>query len=204
MDKKHRLARRWLFGIAVLVTAAGLLGTAWILFNSGIAKYPALIGAAFREEQYKLRIPGSKDVNLTRTGAYGIYYEYNPETSEPESLEMPPRIDCSLTAKSTGALSKAVPDFVETNRYATGDRGIQGVLIMSITVDNPDVYTFTCEYQEKSLDPEIVVALGPNYFWEFLNVAWKSGISLFGAAIVFCGSILVAVVLFLIGTITGF
>ena len=86
---------------------------------------------------------------------------------------------------------KAVPDYVETNRYWSKDQGGIGVLIMSITVNEPDTYTFACHYQDGSTEPEIAVALGPNYIWEFLKVVGKISLSLFGAMTTLCGSILI-------------
>ena len=90
---------------------------------------------------------------------------------------------------------KATPDYVETNRYWSRNQGGTGVLIMSITVIEPDTYTFACHYQDGSTEPEIAVALGPNYFWEFLKVAGKISLSLFGAMTTLCGSILIGLII---------
>jgi len=190
MKANKQFPSRWFYGVAVLVIFFGTLISAWILKGSGIGMYPTMIADAYREEQYHLSVPGSKDVKLTRTGAYGIYYRYNLVTST-DYLKMPPAINCSLTSKSSGAEMKAVPDYVETNRYWSKDQGGIGVLIMSITVNEPDTYTFACHYQDGSTEPEIAVALGPNYFWEFLKVVGKISLSLFGAMTTLCGSILI-------------
>jgi len=150
-----------------------------------------MIADAYGEGQHRLSVPGSKDIKLSRTGSYGLYYEYDLVSASVDLPSLPPDIDCSLTSKSTGAKIEGAPDYVETNRYWSKDRDRSGVLIMSITVDDPDTYTFTCHYQNGSTEPEIVVALGPNYFWEFLKVAGKISISLIGATIALCGSILI-------------
>ena len=89
---------------------------------------------------------------------------------------------------------EATPDYVETNRYWSKDQGDIGVLIMSITVNDPDTYTFTCHYQNGNKEPEITVALGPNYVWEFLRVAGKIALSMYVGAITFCGSILIGMI----------
>jgi hypothetical protein len=191
MKANKQLPSRWFYGVAVLVIFVGILISAWILVNSGIGKYPTLIVESYNEKQHRLSAPGFKDIMLTRTGAYGIYYEYSRLPSSDDYPKIPSAIECSLTSKSTGAETEAVPDFVETNRYWSKDRDRSGVLIMSITVDDPDTYTFTCHYQNGSTEPEIVVALGPNYFWEFLKVAGKISLSLIGATIALCGSILI-------------
>ena len=180
MMEKKRIPSRWFYGTALLVILFGTLTAAWVLIDSGIAIYPAMIADAYGEGQHRLVVPGSRDIKLARAGAYGIYYEYSQVNSirDPNEI-MPPAIDCSLTSKSTGAETEAVPDYVETNRYWSKDQVTTGVLIMSITVNRPGTYAFACHYQDDSIEPEISVALGPNYFWEFLRVAGKFSLSIF-------------------------
>jgi hypothetical protein len=185
----NRSPSRWYYGIAGLIVLVGIFSTVYLFKRSGIATYPVLIADAYDEEQHHLKVPGSKDVKLVRTGAYGIYYENNLIDTHEEVL---PAIDCSLTSKSTGVKIEAVPDYVETNRYWSNDQNRNGVLIMSITVDKPDRYRFACHYQDGSTRPEISVALGPNYFWEFLRVAWKISLPTLGVMSTFCGSLLLA------------
>jgi hypothetical protein len=194
--EKKRNQSRWLFGIAGLVLILGVLTSVWIFKISGVAMYPALIADAYREEQYHLAVPGVRDVKLTRAGAYGIYYEHSLVAAAVDPrTEMVPAIECSLISKSTGAKIVAGPDYVETNRYWSKEQGSLGVLIMSATVDQPDSYTFACNYQDGSTEPEIVVALGPNYFWEFLRVAGKISLPLLGGTSMLCGSVLLVLML---------
>jgi hypothetical protein len=200
-EKKNNLSR-WLFWIAGLVLILGAIVSMLLFMNSNFTKYPGLIEEAYAEQQHHLRVPGSMDVKLSRTGAYGIYYEYNPlQAGEDITFTAPPAIDCSLISKSTGVKLAAVPDFVENNRYWLKDQEGSGVLIMSITIENPDSYTFTCDYQDGSQEPEIMVALGPNYVWEFLKTAWEIGLPLLGAIAILCGSVLLALILFISGII---
>ena len=196
--KKKQLASRWIYGIAILPVILGTLVCVSILKNSEIAMYPVMIADAYGEGQHRLIVPGSKDIKLTRSGAYGIYYEYNLVSSLGYYPKMPPAIDCSLTSKSTGAEMKAAPDFVETNRYWSKNQGDIGVLIMSITVNKPDFYTFACHNQDGGTEPEIIVALGPNYVWEFLRVVGKISLSLFGAITTLCGSILIGLIIIVV------
>ena len=93
---------------------------------------------------------------------------------------------------------KAAPDYVETNRYETKRQDRIGVLIMSLTVDEPDTYTFACRYRNGGERPQITVALGPNYVWEFLRVAGKGGLGLLGAMTATCGSMLFGLVIVVI------
>lgn len=182
MKEKKQIPSRWFYSSAVLVILIGILISGWGLKDSGLTQYPTMIADAYGEEQHRLTVPGSKDIKLTRAGAYGVYYEYSPANSLRDlSEKMPPAIDCSLTEKSTGAETEAAPDYVETNRHWSKDQVTTGVLIMSVTVNGPGAYTFACHYQDGSIEPEISVALGPNYVWEFLRVAGKTSLSLFKA-----------------------
>jgi len=192
MKEKNHKPGRWSYWIAVLPVLVGALVAALLFRNSGVGIYPVLISNAYEEEQHHLNVPGSTDVKLTRTGAYGIYYEHSLVDSR---QILAPAIDCSLTSKSKGVKLEAVPDYVETNRYWFKEQGGSGVLVMSITVNNPDTYTFACHYQDGSAQPEITVALGPNYFWEFLSVASKISLPLLGMIGVLCGSFLLALII---------
>jgi len=69
---------------------------------------------------------------------------------------------------------------------------------MSITVDDPGIYTFACQYPDGSLRPEIVVAVGPNLMWEFFNILAKAGGSILSGIAVFNLSVLVCSIILLI------
>ena len=198
MIKKKQLASRLVYGIALLPILFGTLVCAWGLGNTGIGMYPAMIADAYSEGQHRLTVPGSKDIELARTGACGIYYEYSPVSALVDPPTLPPAIDCSLTSKSTGAEVEAAPDYVDTNRYWSKDRDRTGVLIMSIRVDEPDSYTFACNYQDGGREPEIVVALGPNYFWEFLSIVGRTVVSTVGGLSLLFGSGAVAVIVVIV------
>ena len=195
MKKKTQTLHRYFFGLAGLILLAGLLLTALLFNQAHLHRYPALIAAAYQDAQHHLTVPGAREVKLTRTGAYGIYFEHSLTSSIYPDIEMPPAIDCTLTSKATGTVIEAVPDYVKTNRYRSKDLHA-GVLIMSLTVAQPGTYTFACTYQDERTEPELRVALGPNYFWEFLRVAWKISLPLLGGSSILCGSLLLAMLLF--------
>jgi hypothetical protein len=66
-------------------------------------------------------------------------------------------------------------------------------LIRSITIDEPGTYNFSCRYANGNSRPEIVLAVGPNLAWEFVNIAAKSiATGAVGLAVLF-GSGLIAV-----------
>jgi hypothetical protein len=49
-----------------------------------------------------------------------------------------------------------------------------GVLIRSITIDQPGTYTFSCRYPDGGSQPTIVLAVGPNFVWEFFGIAART------------------------------
>jgi hypothetical protein len=178
MIKRHRL---W-YGVAALVLVLGCLA-ATILIISTLTSYPSLIKEAYKSPLQKIEVPGEADIDLSREGAYGVYYE-----TDHVPTEGPPTLDCSLTSKTTGDDIPLVPDFVPTNRYSTADGNRVGVLIYSTTVNEPSLHTLSCDYPDGRVSPKLVLAIGPNYFFEFLRVVWNMRGSFLGGAAVLCGS----------------
>jgi hypothetical protein len=205
MNERRQTLNRWLIALAATALLAGLGLSAWLVGRSEIESYPTLIADAYREEQHRLRVPGSQEVRLTRTGAYGIYDESSLVSSiQPPDGELPPPIECTLASASTGEVIRAVPDYVETNRYWSEGQGGLGVLIMSVTVDRPGTYTFGCDYRDGRTEPEIVVALGPNYVWQFLHLTAQIALPLLGAIAVCAGSLLIGFILVFLVVIRRF
>jgi hypothetical protein len=200
MDIQSNNAVRWFFALPILVILAGVLTAAWIFEDGGLGEYPDMIAEAYSQEQVHLAVPGVTEAKLSRQGAYGIYYVYDP-SARGANLEMPPAIQCTLTSNSSGAEQTAAPDYVETNRYWTKDHDGTGVLIQSLTVEQADTYTFACRYLDDRAGPEIEVALGPNYTWEFLKVVGKIGLPLLGGISVLCGTFLLAGISLLVAVI---
>ncbi len=199
MKTDHKYMMKWLSGLAILVFLSGILISATLVKNAGITHYPTMIADAYREKQHRLSIPGSAEVHLMRTGAYGVYYESSRVAASAEDfVKMPPEIQCTLTSVSTGKTIQAVPDYVETNRYWSKDKDSLGVLVMSLTVDEPGTYNFACGYIDDYIQPEITVALGPNYFWEFLRISGKIALPVIGGISIFFTSVLLATLLLII------
>ena len=46
-----------------------------------------------------------------------------------------------------------------------------GVLVGSITLDEPGAYTYHCGYAGRTSGPEVVLAVGPSFVWEFFGIA---------------------------------
>jgi hypothetical protein len=77
MNEIKKPHHRLLFGIPVLIFLGGVLVSILLFRSAGIGAYLTMIADAYCEEQHHLNVPGSVDIKLTRTGAYGIYYEFS-------------------------------------------------------------------------------------------------------------------------------
>jgi hypothetical protein len=174
MDKQSNIPSRWYYGIAVLVFVFGCLAatTITVLGTKGL---PGMIEKAHNLTRLtQAVIPGSAEVVFPEPGAYAVYYEYRSVVDGVEYIgccETPPALVCSLTSNATGADVPVVPDYAETNRYSTGKGSRVGVLAMSITIDEPGIYTFSCRYPDGRAQPEIVLAVGQNIVWELFGIA---------------------------------
>lgn len=200
MKANNQSLQRWLFILAALIFLIGLVTSLVIFRQSDMRLYPTMIAGAYKQAKHQLIVPGEKDINLSRSGAYGIYYIHELRDPKYSESALPPKIDCKLISKNTEEVIKAVPDYVKTNRYRLSDQST-GVLIMSITVKKPGSYTFSCDYQDEINREEIHVALGPNYFWEFLRVTWKMAGPLFSGVSILCGSSLLSFLLLIVGVL---
>lgn len=194
MSKMTNRPGRLGYALAALVLLAGWLGAGGLLIST-LRAYPAAIGEAYKGPQHKVDVPGAAELDLSRTGAYGVYYEGHEGATV--HAEWPPQLDCRLTAKATGADVPLAPDYVPGNRYSTME-GRVGVLIYSTTVQEPGLYTLSCDDPLDARGATHHLAIGPNYVFEFLRVAWRLGGSLLGALAIFAGSTLLSAAIVLI------
>ena len=185
---KIRRNRIW-YGVAALVLVLGCLASA-ILIISKLSTYPYLITEAYNSPRQNIEVPGAVDIELSRDGAYAVYYE--EQRGAYSHAERPPNLDCQLTSKMTGKEIPLVPDYVPTNQYMTKDDRV-GVLIYSTTIENPGLHTFSCNYPDGRVSPKLLLAIGPNYFFEFFRVVWNMGALILGGAGVLCGSVLFSI-----------
>lgn len=185
MIRRHRL---W-YGAAALVLVFGCLAAASLIIST-LTSYPSLIKEAYKSPLQKVEVPGGADIDLRRKGAYGVYYEGHKGAYT--HAEWPPTLDCSLISKTTGEDVPLVPDYVPTNRYMTKE-GRAGVLIYSTTIKEPSLHTLSCDYPDGRVRPRLVLAIGPNYFFEFLRVAWNLGGQVLGGVGIICGSVILSI-----------
>lgn len=198
-DKKKKLSR-WAYGFAVLPLMLGCLITMMVVYLT----FPDIPGVLEErvniDDLTQLVVPGSAEITFAKPGAYAVYYEYRSFLNgvRYETGTQPPMLDCSLTSKGSVAKVFAVPDFVESNIYETQAKERVGVLLMSITIDDPGIYTIACDYRDGSIQPEIVVSVGPNFIWESFNIFAKVGRSILSGTAVFFFAMLISLIVVLI------
>jgi hypothetical protein len=142
-------------------------------------------------------VPGSEELTFDKSGAYAVYYEHRSVADGVvyASSEKPPALACTLTSRATGADVAVVPDYVPTNTYSTKDRERVGVLIRSLTIPKPGAYNLACQYLDGNSEPEIVLAVGPNFVWEFFGIAARTlGTGAAGLAVLLGSGVVAAVV----------
>jgi hypothetical protein len=194
MSEKRMKPSRWTYAVAALIPVFGCLIAVALVYQW----FPGLPGTLESdmnlENLTQVVVPGSEEITFAESGAYAVYYEYRSVVDGVvyASSAKPPALACTLTSSATGADVGVVPDYVRTNRYATKERERVGVLIRSITIDQPGAYTFSCRYADGRSQPEIVLAVGPNFVWEFFGIAARTVLTVVAGLAVLLGSGVVA------------
>jgi hypothetical protein len=148
-------------------------------------------------------VPGSEDIEFPKKGAYAVYYEYRSDVDgvRYHNSEIPPALTCTVTSKVTGVEVETAHDYVKTNTYATKNRERVGVLIQSLTIKTPGIYTFSCQYTDGHAEPSIVLAVGPNFVWEFFNIVASAATVIAKGSVAFVGLSSIVLIFFTIATI---
>jgi hypothetical protein len=197
MSKQKMKPGGWTYGLAFLIPVLGCL-LAMALVYHWFPSLPGTLEANVNIDNLtQVVVPGSQDITFTESGAHAVYYEYRSVVDGViyANSKAPPALACTLTSRATGANVGLVPDYVPTNTYSTRNRERVGVLIRSITIDDPGTYNFSCRYANGRSRPEIVLAVGPNLVWEFMNIAARSiATGAAGLVLLFGSGIIAAVV----------
>jgi hypothetical protein len=82
--------------------------------------------------------------------------------------------------------------------YSTGNNERVGMMMRTISIDRPGAYSFSCQYPDNSSTPRIVLAVGPNFVWEFFNLAAKPAAAVVGGLLVFLGVSLISTIMVII------
>jgi len=180
---------RWYYVLAILIPIFACLGTALIVYGS-VPKLPGALEAWGTKKLTQLVVPGSAEIHFPKPGAYAVYYEYRSVIDGVSYFrdERPPRLRCQLRSKKTGEAVTLAPSTVEGDVYTYPKRA--GVMFKRISIDQPGVYDFSCQYPDGGSYPKSVMAVGPNLIWEFFNVALKPIAAVLCGALVFvsaCG-----------------
>jgi hypothetical protein len=200
MSERRTRPSGWIYAVAALIPLLGCL----IAMAAAYQWFPGLPGTFESKMNLdnltQVVVPGSKNIIFAESGAYAVYYEYRSVVDGVvyASSETPPDLACTLTSMATGADVGVVPDYVKTNTYSTKGRERVGVLIRSITIDEPGTYTFSCHYADSGSQPEIALAVGPSFMWEFFGIAARTIFTAAAGMVVLLGSGAVAIVVIVI------
>jgi len=194
---------RWFYMLAFLPLILGCL-LIYLLDYQSITNFPTTVKESYSLDNLtQVVVPSSVDISFSKPGAYGVYYEYHSVVNgvKYDTGKGPPALECNLTSKKSGTKVSAVPDFVESNVYHTKDQERIGVLIMSITIPDPGIYNLFCQYSDGKNQPDIVVAVGPNFVWEFFRISAELGRSICSGIAVIFFAVLVSIIVAVIITI---
>jgi len=190
---------RWYYVMAILIPVFACMGTVLIVYGN-VPKLPGALEALGVKNLTQVVVPGSAEIHFPKSGAYAVYYEYRSVIDGVSYFrdEYPPSMRCQLRSTWTGKAVKLAPSTVKGNVYTSHSPERSGVMFKQISIDQPGVYNFSCQYPDGRSYPKNVMAVGPNLVLEFFNVALKPiAAMLFGSfAFVFAGVISVLIIAF--------
>ena len=175
---------RWYYVLAILIPIFACLGTALIVYGS-VPKLPGALEALGTKNLTQVVVPGSAELHFPKAGAYAVYYEYRSVVDGVSYFggERPPSMRCQLRSSETGEAVALAPSTVEGDVYTYPERA--GVMFKRISIDQPGVYSFSCDYTDGRTYPPIILAVGPNILWEFFNGVAKPVAAMICGGLVF-------------------
>lgn len=174
MSERKLKPTRWYYIAAILMPIFACVGTMFFV-QQAIPDLPGALDAVGIQNLTTVVIPGTKNINFPKAGAYAVYYEYRSVINGVNyaKTQHPPNLICQLNSKTTGEDIELARNYIEGNIYTTQNGERAGVHFLSITIEKPGLYTFACQYPNGNPQPKIVLSVGPNIIWEFFNIAVK-------------------------------
>jgi hypothetical protein len=162
----------WYYVLAILIPIFACVGTALVVYGT-VPKLPGALESLDVKNLTQVVVPGSAEIHFPKAGAYAVYYEYRSFVDGVSYYrgEYLPSMRCQLTSKSTGKAVKLAHSEVKGNVYSYPGRA--AVMFKQISIDQPGIYDFSCQYPDGRSYPQNVMAVGPNLVYEFFNVALK-------------------------------
>jgi len=174
MSENKQYPSRWFYVLAFLIPILACLGTVLLVYPN-VPELPGSLEAISVNNLTQVVVPGSADVSFPQKGAYAVYYEYRSVIDGVSYArdEYPPIIRCQLRSKATGEAVILEPTKVEGDIYVTQNPNRAAVMYKQISINQPGIHTFSCQYTDGRTIPKSVMAVGPNIVLEFFNVALK-------------------------------
>jgi hypothetical protein len=158
------------FLTSALCLLIGFICGAIILFLT-IRFYQPQISEIHQNPSQQYEFPGEVVIDLTRKGAYAIYYIKNKKSSSLQ--EWPQSMQCQLVNMKTGNSITLVPDYIPSDRLCSYTGECTGRLVYSTTVNHPGMHRFSCNYEKENTGQKFILAIGPNYVFEFFRLIWN-------------------------------
>ena len=164
----------WYYLLAALIPIFACIGAIVFVYVTG-PNLTEILKAFDTEDLTRVVVPGSGEIHITESGSYAVYYEYHSEIDGvsykwSESL---PDLRCQLISQETGSAVLLTPSITAGNIYTTYNPERAGVIFRLVSIDQPGVYDFSCQYQNGRSSPKVVMAVGPNFIIEFFNAVGK-------------------------------
>lgn len=151
MDQVKVKPSRFWFGIPMVIILAGLLSIVFLII--GFVK-------GSQNDTFRIVVPGEKMMNLTKPGAYTIFYEFrsvvNGKSYTTESNLVGLR--CALVNMSTGKEVLLLEPSGYTH-YNNWDR--EGTSVLEFKIKKPGKYQFEGWYEKGKTGEKVVLAISP-------------------------------------------
>jgi len=186
MSTKKLKPSRWYYILAFIIPIFACIGTTLLVYPN-VPELPGALEAVGVKNLTQVVVPGSAEVSFPKKGAYAVYYEYRSVINGMSYArdEYPPIMRCQLRSKVTGEAVRLEHSNVKGNIYTTQNPIRAAVMYKQISIDQPGIYTFSCQYTNGAAIPRSVMSVGPNIIWGFFNIAAKPIAAILSGAFAF-------------------